>query len=90
MDGGSVLLETVAPPEAIISAVIAELSARYLGVEMEEPSEYHEESEYVVDRRLLHGVNVIRRFDALTGPPGLRLRVYSPDPGQGPSGAASV
>jgi hypothetical protein len=102
MDGGSVLLETVAPPEAIISAVaypppftqeeIAELKARYPDVKMEQPTEYHEEREYIIDRRLLHGVNVTRRFDALAGPPGLRLRGSGPDRGQGPSGtpAASV
>jgi hypothetical protein len=88
MDGGRVLLETAAPPEAIISAVaypppftqeeIAELRARYPGVKMEQPTEYHEEREYIIDRRLLHGVNVTRRFDALAGPPGLRLRGWDP------------
>jgi hypothetical protein len=97
MDGGSVLLETVAPLEAIISAVaysppstqeeIAELRA-HPGVKMEQPTEYHEEREYIIDRRLLHGVNVTRRFDALPGPPGLRLRGSGPDRDQGPSGAA--
>jgi hypothetical protein len=86
MDGGSVLLETVAPPEAIISAVAYPPPDD----EMEEPCEYHEESEYVVDRRLLHGVNVIRRIDALAGPPGRRLPGSGPDRGQGPSGTPAA
>ena len=75
MDGGSVLLETLAPPEAIISAIvypepfteaeIAELQARYPGVVIEEASGYGAEGEYVLDRRLLGAVQVIRRLAPL-------------------------
>jgi hypothetical protein len=75
MDGGSVLLETLAPPEAIISAIvypepfteaeIAELEARCPGEVIEEPSGYGAEGEYVLDRRLLGAVQVIRRLAPL-------------------------
>ena len=75
MDGGSVLLETLAPPEAIISAIvypepfteaeIAEHEARYPDEVIEEPSGYGAECEYVLDRRLLGAVQVVRRLAPL-------------------------
>jgi len=66
---GSVLLETLAPPEAIICAVaypepftqdeIARLRGDYPNVEI---IEFHGEGEYVVDRRHLNAVTVVRRY----------------------------
>jgi hypothetical protein len=83
MDRGSVLLETLAPPEAIISAIvypepfteaeIAELKARHPDVATEEPSGYGAEGEYVLDRRLLGAVQVIRRLAPLPGSGELSL-----------------
>ena len=49
-NGGSVLLETVAPPEAIICA-IGEASGNL-----------YDESEFAVDRRNLRAVRVLRRY----------------------------
>ena len=49
-DGGSVLLKTVAPPEAIICALPSEV--------------HHTEEEYLVDRRQLTGVSVLERFQS--------------------------
>jgi hypothetical protein len=68
-DGGSVLLETLAPPAAIICVVdypkpftkqeIARIKREHPHAEM---IEFHEEREYVVDRRYLKGVAVVRRY----------------------------
>jgi hypothetical protein len=68
-DGGSVLLETLAPPAAIICAVTypkpftEEDIAR---IRREHPhshiTEFHEEREYVVDRRYLNSVTVVCRY----------------------------
>jgi len=49
--GGSVVLRTVAPPEAILCAVTHHHDDRY------------GEAEYVVDRRRLRAVEVVRRYD---------------------------
>jgi hypothetical protein len=68
-DGGSVLLETVAPEPAIISAIdypnpltreeIRTLKRKYPDVHI---SEFHDEREYIVDRRYLNAVTVVRRY----------------------------
>ena len=50
--GGSVLLEAMAPPEAIVCAPAM----------FEDP---YAEQEYVVDRRRLTGVKVVQRFSQL-------------------------
>ena len=65
-DGGSVVLETLAPPDAIICAVeyprpFTQEEIEKLGVDVQ-ITEYHEEREYVVDRRRLNGVTVVRRY----------------------------
>ena len=70
MDGGSVLLETLASPEAIISQIdypqpftqnqIDEFRSRNPEVVIEE---FHEEREYVVDRRHLNAVSVRQRYE---------------------------
>jgi hypothetical protein len=68
--GGSVVLETVASPEAIISAV--EYPAPMTEAEKVElpPNvkvvEYHEEREYLVERRLLGPVKVLLRYPPKT------------------------
>ena len=49
-DGGGVLLETIAPPEAIICAV------------SEAAGGYYDEKEYVVDRRHLKAVKLVGRY----------------------------
>jgi hypothetical protein len=49
-NGGSVLLETVAPPEAIICAI------------SQASGNLYEESEFAVDRRQLRTVKVLRRY----------------------------
>jgi hypothetical protein len=69
MDGGSVLLETLAPSVGIICAVdypkpptqdeIEKLKRGHPNVEI---NEFHEEREYVVDRRHLDAVTVVRRY----------------------------
>ncbi len=68
--GGSVLLETLAPPEAIICQV--NYPPSYTQDEIEDlrrecPDgiivDYHQEMEYVVDRRHLNGVHVVRRYE---------------------------
>jgi hypothetical protein len=69
MDRGSVLLETLAPPAAIICAVdypepltqieMEKLKREHPNVEI---NGLHEEREYVVDRRHLNAVIVLRRF----------------------------
>ena len=68
--GGSVVLETVARPEAIISIVEypppmreAEKAELPPGVTV---VEYHEEREYLVERRLLGPVEVLRRYSPKT------------------------
>jgi hypothetical protein len=67
--GGSVLLETVAPAGAIISAVeypppITEAEKAELGLPPNTSViEWHEESEYLVDRHLLGPVRVLRRYE---------------------------
>jgi hypothetical protein len=50
-NGGSVLLETVAPPGAIICAI------------SQASGNLYEESEFAVDRRDLHTVRVLRRYE---------------------------
>jgi hypothetical protein len=52
-DGGSVVLETVAPPEAIIGSTAS-------------VGDYYGEAEYFVDRRRLGRVHVIRRYPQLS------------------------
>jgi len=82
LDGGSVLLETRAPPAAIICAVdypepfTEQEIARF---KREHPhahiSEYHEEREYVVDRRCLNSVAVVYRYPQIDhAAPPLLLR----------------
>jgi hypothetical protein len=71
--GGSIVLETVAPPEAIISAVeypppITEAEKAELPPNVK-VVEYHEEREYLVERRLLGPVKVLRRYPQLERPP---------------------
>ena len=70
LPGGSVVLETVARPEAIISIVEypppmteAEKAELPPGVTV---VEYHEEREYLVERRLLGPVEVLRRYSPKT------------------------
>lgn len=48
-DDGSVLLETIAPPQAVLCSV-------------DEAGGYYEESEYILDRRHLSGVKVVARY----------------------------
>ena len=66
--GGSVVLEAVAPPEAIIGAMeYAPPLTEAEKAEWELSSntkviEYHEECEYLVDRRLLGPIEVQRRY----------------------------
>lgn len=69
MDCGSVLLETLAPPKAIICEI--QYPEPFTQEEIEtfkrehpegETSEYHEEREYIVDRRYLNAVKVVRRL----------------------------
>jgi hypothetical protein len=73
--GGSVVLETVAPPAAIIAAV--EYPSPMTEAEKAElpPNvkvvEYHEEREYLVERRLLRprSVKVLRRYPPMSRDP---------------------
>jgi hypothetical protein len=75
--GGSVVLETLAPPEAIIckmpyaEPLSEEKRAEILG---DHPNahfpEYHDEREYVVDRRQLTRVKVVQRFPETPKVPG--------------------
>jgi len=68
-DEGSVVLETLAPPEAIICAVeypesfsqdeIARHKSECPNIQI---TEFHEEREHVVDRRHLNAVTVVRRY----------------------------
>jgi hypothetical protein len=68
-DGGSLVLETVAPPSAIIHAIeypepfttneIDQLKRDYPGCHI---IERHEEREYIVDRWHLKDVKVVRRL----------------------------
>lgn len=70
MDGGSVLLETLATPEAIISEIdypqpftqneIEEIRRMHPGALIDA---FHEEREYVIDRRYLNAVSVMRRYE---------------------------
>jgi hypothetical protein len=67
MDSGSVLLETLAAPEAIISEInstprreIKKLRRMYPDRVFEEN---YNEHEYVVDRRYLNAVSVVRRYE---------------------------
>ena len=78
-DGGSVLLETVAPAKAIISAVhypepftqeeIERIKREHPDAEI---SEFHEEREYIVDRRHLKAVRVLRRYSQIEDAPPQR------------------
>jgi hypothetical protein len=78
-DGGSVLLETVAPAKAIISAVdypepftqeeIERIKREHPDAEI---SEFHDEREYVVDRRHLKAVRVLRRYSQIEDAPPQR------------------
>ncbi len=75
-DGGSVVLETLAPPEAIICAVdypepvtVAELKRDFPTIPktdlegiVERSGQHHHEREYVIDRRYLSAVSVARRY----------------------------
>lgn len=83
MDGGSVLLETLATPEAIICEInyprpltqneIKECRRVCLEVVIDE---FHEEREYVVDRRYLKAVSVMRRYEQsqhVAAPPAVFL-----------------
>jgi hypothetical protein len=84
--GGSVILETVAPPEAIIGMMeypppLTEADKAELGLSPDtRVTEYHEECEYLVDRRLLGPIKVWRRYAersvedglAMVGQPGRR------------------
>jgi hypothetical protein len=77
MDGGSVLLETLAPRAAIISAIddpppptrdeIHDLKRECLDLVNDELviDEFHDEREYVVDRRYLNAVTVVRRYEQI-------------------------
>jgi hypothetical protein len=66
--GGSVVLETLASPEAIICAVeypppMTEAEKVELGLSPDmKIIEYHQESEYLIDRRLLGPVKVLKRY----------------------------
>lgn len=72
MDGGSVLLETRAAPKAIICKItypkpftqneIKKARREHPCLEIDEPVEFHGEQEYVVDRRYLKVVKVVRRY----------------------------
>jgi hypothetical protein len=68
MNAGSVVLATVAPPGAIISAVeypppMTEEETAELGLPpTAKIVEWHEEAEYLVDRRMLGPVSVLRRY----------------------------
>lgn len=71
-DGGSVLLETLAPREAIICAVPAS-------------HDRYDEGEYIVDRRRLKHVNIVARFpqftrdqESITGDKKWHARIYGP------------
>src|SRR5450631_2075725 len=67
--GGSVLLETLAAPKAIICKItypkpltqkeIKALKRKYPGITIDE---FHDEQEYLVDRRYLDVVKVVRRY----------------------------
>jgi len=73
-DGGSVVLETLAPPAAIICSVdypepftVEELKSKFPELPQQRIEEladqgFHEEREYVVDRRHLGTVTVARRY----------------------------
>ena len=77
MDGGSVLLETLAPRAAIISAIdypppptydeIHDLKRECLDLVNDELviDEFHDEREYVVDRRYLNAVTLVRRYEQI-------------------------
>jgi hypothetical protein len=72
MDGGSVLLETLAPSAGVICAVDypkprtqAEIEKLKRGHPNVAVSEFHEEREYVVDRRHLEAVTVVRRYSQI-------------------------
>jgi hypothetical protein len=78
MDGGSVLLETIAPTAAIISAVDYPepfTQEEIQKIKREHPNAqipaFHEEREYVVDRRHLRAVSVLRRYEQLGDAPTL-------------------
>jgi len=68
-DGGSVLLETLAAPKAIICKItypppltqkeIKALKRKYPGITIDE---FHDEQEYLVDRRYFDVVKVVRRY----------------------------
>jgi hypothetical protein len=68
---GSVVMETTAPPEAIVAKIAyseplteeekADLCAEHPNAAFHE---YHGEQEYVVDRRFLSEVRVLRRYDS--------------------------
>lgn len=84
MDGGSVLLETLAPSAGIICAVDypkpqtqAEIEKLKRGHPNVAVSEFHEEREYVVDRRHLNAVTVVRRYAQIEGASPSRQRVLS-------------
>ena len=81
-NGGSVLLETRAPPAAIICAVdypkplteqeIARIRREHPHIHI---TEFHEEREYVVDRRCLNSVAVVCRYPQIErAAPPLPLR----------------
>lgn len=68
MDGGSVLLETFAPQRAIISQIhypmlnpnqIRNIKRKHPGIMFDD---FSHEREYIVDRRYLIAVTVIRRY----------------------------
>jgi hypothetical protein len=78
-DGGSVVLETLAPPAAIICSVdypepftVEELKREFPGLaqqtieKLADSQSFHEEREYVIDRRHLGAVTVASRY-AQTG-----------------------
>jgi hypothetical protein len=68
-DGGSVLLETVAASKAIICKIaypapltqkeIKALKRKHPGIMIDE---FHDEQEYLIDRRYLNLVKVMRRY----------------------------
>jgi hypothetical protein len=82
---GRVVLETVAPPEAIIAAEeypppMAEVEKAELGLPPNTKIvEWHEESEFLVDRRLLGPVHVLRRHASQTRPPSPRAPPITSD-----------
>jgi hypothetical protein len=68
MPGGSVLLETLAVPEAIISEIdypqpFNKDEIRRTHPKAEFPVEFHEEREYIIDRRYLNSVSLVRRYE---------------------------